>query len=105
MKARKLTIADLHDATFRGIWLDWPSGDARVELSAAVGAELREVRLQAREVTRLDCPRLSPWGPSVSILEVQRRATPTGVRLEIHMQRGDIVVLEAATVQLEVPPP
>jgi len=88
----------LHDATLEKLSLDWRSGHADVFLRAATGV----VILRASGVTNLVCPRLHPWGRSSSVNEVRGPLAQNGHSiLEIEMQSGDVIVIEAASFAVE----
>lgn len=85
----------LHDATLLELELSWKSGDASLKVRS-VSKLITKIGL--RSTTLVECPRRFPWGPSVSINQV-RGPAPTedgSLRLEIEMQTGDLLILEAA---------
>ncbi len=89
---------NLHDATLRRIELDWAA--RRVVIDAV--ADTGEVRIVANKVRRLSCPREDPWGPSASILRL-RQQTLSGespARLEIEMQSGDVISIDAESFEV-----
>lgn len=73
------------------IELQWPNGVVTLLMRYAEG----ERRVIMRDVTRLECPREQPWGPSKSIngIEVVTPASGEGLRMEIEMQSGDRIIL------------
>ena len=83
-------LACLHDATLRGIHVDWEAGTCRLEFAGApsIGAPFS---LRLGGVRHIDAPRHAPWGPSASVL--QARSSGTTVRIE--MQSGDSIVIDA----------
>lgn len=85
----------LHDATLLGLELCWESGDASLKVRS-VSQLITKIGLRA--TTLLECPRRFSWGPSVSINRVRgpTRTEDGPLRLEIEMQTGDVLVLEAA---------
>jgi hypothetical protein len=88
----------LHDATLEKLALDWRAGCAEVLLHAATGV----VTLRASGVTKLACPRLHPWGPSSSVNEVRGPLARDGrMVLELEMQSGDVIVIEAERFGVE----
>jgi hypothetical protein len=100
-------LSTLHDATLHSVQLDWASGDVRFELSAAVedGGGVSRVVLHAREVSLLHCPRQLKWGPSASLYQVRSSLSLKGVlRLEVEVQSGDIIEVEARDIAVEVVP-
>lgn len=89
----------LHDATLERVELVWASGEALVHLRADTGA----VMIRALRTKRVECSRLEPWGSSVSVNEVRGPVTSPdggGQRLELEMQSGDLLVLEADQLEL-----
>jgi hypothetical protein len=89
---------NLHDATLETVSLDWRAGVAEVRLKSESGTVL----LRASAVARLSCPRLYPWGPSSSVNEVRSLRTADGrAALEIEMQSGDVIAIEAASFARE----
>lgn len=87
----------LHDATLTSIHLDWATGmttlELRTELSSAPA-----VAIIAEGTVRLTCPRKCPWGESVSINEVRGpKNIGDQAQLEIEMQSGDVLELEACS--------
>ena len=100
----ELTWECLHDATLVEIQSSWESGDITIRLktglSSASNASIKGVSGRL-----VEWPRKHPWGPSISVNEV-RGPAPTSdgeaSRLEIEMQSGDTIVLEAREFQLTV---
>lgn len=88
--------ARLHDATLESMELHWSSGEAVLRIRT--GDPTHPQRLVvASAVRRLGCDRQLPWGFSVSINEVRGPvAAGDGASvLEIEMQSGDLVRIEA----------
>ncbi len=58
----------------------------------------RLVTLTASEAVLLACPHENPWGPSVSVNEFRGpRTLDSGLeRVEIELQSGDTLIVEAA---------
>ena len=93
-------LARLHDGTLRTVLLDWGEGCAELERTAPQSSL---VRVQATEVTVLRCPRQAPWGWSASVNEVRIASTSDGgMRLEVEVQSGDVIEIEAKAVTVEV---
>lgn len=89
----------LHDATLERVELVWASGEALVHLRADTGAVL----VRARRTKRVECSRLEPWGSSVSVDDVRGPVSSpdgSGQRLELEMQSGDLLMLEAGEFEL-----
>lgn len=100
-----LTWEQLHDAALVDLEYRWEDGRITVRLRTG-HSSFREVRIVASGGRRMECPRLSPWGPSVSVNEVRGPVAlrdEDGSRLELEMQSGDVIVLEAATFRLVHP--
>lgn len=90
---------DLHDATLTGLVLHWSEG--RVVIGLKLGAPWKGFwRIEASGVSHLLCPRAHPWGPSVSVNEANLRndSPPGRCTLEIEVQSGDTIVLEAEVI-------
>jgi hypothetical protein len=85
----------MHDWTLRSILYEWEQ--ARVTFSLQWREE-DTMALVAEGVSDLHIPHLKQWGPSVSINEVRESCDGSiGSRaLEIEMQTGDVIKIEAA---------
>ena len=87
-----------HDASLETITLDWPNGTVELQLKTAKGLCF----IRGFGVTRLLCPRVQEWGPSISINQIR---TPRNVGdqflLEIEMQSGDVVQVQASGFETE----
>lgn len=91
----------LHDATLEAVELQWSSGE--VVLRIRTGEPMQPLRvIVASGVRRLGCDREIPWDMSASINAVRGPvATSDGEAvLEIEMQSGDLIRIEAATFNL-----
>ncbi len=90
----------LHDGTLIGLRFDWDQGRAALIVRTASSPNVKIVASGVRSVT---IPRREPWGPSASINEVRRPAAGSGdvPRLEVEMQSGDVIVIEASAFHLE----
>jgi len=87
----------LHDATLERVELRWHSGEVVLHLRTGV-ADCPRLQVVGAEARKVECDRQMPWGFSVSINEVRGPvATLDGraKRIEIEMQSGDAIVLEA----------
>ena len=86
----EFTWDDLHDATLVAMEVGWPEGSVTIH------------RLRG-----LECPRMEPCGPSESINTV---VAPTPLpdgdsrRLEIEMQSGDVIKVDAVSFVLTAVP-
>lgn len=96
-----ITWTDLHDSTLESLELSWSSGEVFVHLQTGDARHPRRV-LVASEVRRVECSRLMPWGPSASINEVRgpTRLDAVTTALEIEMQSGDLIRIEAIRFEL-----
>jgi len=91
----------LHDATLEALSLDWGAGRAEAVFRTGTGTVL----LQASGLARLVCPRMHPWGPSVSVNHVRGPQAQDGRSvLEIEMQSGDVIRSGPAR-HVALPPP
>ena len=80
-------IGGLHDATLTMLEVDWASGELRFSFETHAGV----VHLHASRFSDLKCPRMSPWGPSVSVNSATTEPHERGLRLKIEMQSGDVI--------------
>jgi hypothetical protein len=92
----------LHDATLEEISFDWSNGVVELRLRAAAGPCV----VRGVGVTKLSAPRAHPWGPSSSVNELRGPRT-VGERafLEIEMQSGDVIEIEALRFVAEAAKP
>jgi hypothetical protein len=99
----ELSWQNLHDATLVQIQVLWQ--EARVVLQLKTGiAGYPEVQIVATSFRHVVCPRRLDWGPSMSINDVigpTPLADPGVSQVEIEMQSGDRVSIEAARFTLE----
>jgi hypothetical protein len=103
MAATGLRWDRLHDTTLVAIDLLWQSGLLMIELKPSV-ADVHRAEIRALRTRLLKSPRMFPWGPSVSINDVRGpQRTPDGaaLRVDIEMQSGDMIVIEADDIQLK----
>lgn len=87
----------MHDWTLLSIHIDWPSGNARLEIKDPTST----IRiLEIRELLQITVPRRNPWGESISINEsTQSTGEDTKVhKLSIEMQSGDVIQIEAGFI-------
>lgn len=88
----------LHDATLVSVQLDWATGTTVLALRTGL-PEAPTIAVTAEGTTQLRCPRKWPWGESVSISEIRGpTAHENGSRLEIEMQSGDVLEVEARSM-------
>jgi hypothetical protein len=96
----------LHDATLVGIEMAWDSGDVVVHLRTGL-SPFPHVQIKGISVRRIECPRNHPWGPSVSVNTVRgpsRTTDGAANRIEIEMQSGDTLIVEATAFELLAQP-
>jgi len=93
--------AGLHDATLESVELRWSSGEAVLLIRTGDEKHPRRV-VVASAVRRLVCDRQMPWGFSASINEVRGPAVADDDAsvLEIEMQSGDLIRIEAGAFSL-----
>lgn len=91
----------LHDAVINSICVRWPGAVGTITLGT-VDDEILEI--VATGLTDLSCPQHCPWGTAkYSHINEARFSKSRGlVRLEIETQGGDLVVMEAASITLQV---
>lgn len=92
----------MHEWVLMSVEFDWEP--ARVTLLFDT-IEAGVVSLRANGVTDLRVPQLNPWGPSVHVNEVRRRRSASGKpsRIEIEMQSGDVITIEARSFAMPDP--
>lgn len=94
--------SELHDATLIRVECRWEEGRFFVFLRTG-DTIFAQVQIVATGGRRLDCPRRHPWGSSVSVNEVRGPTPIAGEnlhRLEIEMQSGDVLVLDAEDFEI-----
>jgi hypothetical protein len=92
----------LHDATLIDVVVEWRSGESRFTIRLSERA-CRTAEIKAQGLRMLHCPRLHPWGPSVSLNEVRHMNGDEGrQRVEIEMQSGDVIEIEAERFELKI---
>jgi hypothetical protein len=93
----------LHDATLVSLTVDWCGKAAEVRFRRSGD---RTTRLSALGLSYLAVPHREPWGPSVSVNQV-REEIGTGPdnrhHVEIEMQSGDIIQIDASRIEWEKP--
>jgi hypothetical protein len=91
---------ELHDAILERVTLDWAAARVSIEVTTRDGA----ATIVGDGVIMLRCPRREPWGPSRHINGVSGPgniyAGSDVFALEIEMQSGDKLELEARTIEL-----
>lgn len=92
--SEKIDWGRLHDATLNTITVIWKNGTVRLDLITGFAPV---VFIFVEELMQLIVPHVTPWGPSNSINDIHMIPTieQEGQRLEIEMQSGDTIVIEA----------
>jgi hypothetical protein len=92
----------LHDAVLGRVVVEWQSATATLVLESCEKPS-RRVAVSATGVRSLVLPRREPWGQGGVTLVNDMQQTPTsdgGVRLEIEMQSGDRIEIEAREISI-----
>jgi hypothetical protein len=99
IKELRNQLALLHDAVLLIVEMQWD--DAKVVLTLRTANGLKRVVMN--ESRRLECPRDLPWGPSVCVNEIRLESVPSssGLRMEVEMQSGDVLVIVGNALSLE----
>jgi hypothetical protein len=91
-------VIDLHDAIIEELRLDYRAGTVLVMFKTAAG----RVNLTAEGVFMVRAPRREPWGSSAGVNVVRGPgpvyAEGTAVQVEIEMQSGDVLEIEARSI-------
>lgn len=92
-------MENFHDWTLLALDFDWAAACVSVRIC---GPGSVDRALLAEDVSLLLVPRQLPWGRSVSINGVQVTDVPdSGCKtMEIEMQSGDLIKIEAARVKI-----
>ena len=93
----------LHDATFVGFEFAWELGELRILLRKFDLEEklIKDAAIVCRGVTVLRCDRHMPWGVSTSINRVVSDQEDGIEWIEVEMQTGDLIRVEAASFSFE----
>lgn len=96
-------MRDLHDASLESLELHWSAGETILHVLTGSSVNPRRV-IVASSTRRIECDRRMPWGFSRSIHDV-RGPTSSGDAfvLEIEMQSGDLIRIEAGAFDLRTP--
>ncbi len=87
---------DLHDTVLTEVRIGWTNHEATLSFRRADGS----VGATIHGCSRVVLPRDEPWGPSSSVYAVKAgRSERGGVRLELEMQSGDVLVVEGASLE------
>ena len=101
--SQKISWNHLHDATLKTITVLWEESTAVLELvTSSEPYGLTSIR--ANGLLKLIVPHEIPWGISVSVNEANIQQFPekkTSI-LELEMQSGDIIRVEAAHISLDM---
>lgn len=91
---------DLHDKTLISLNLDWGARELRMRVGKWPNGGWEIV---ATGLIQLDCARRDPWGPSELVLDVLGPVPLVDgvVGLEVQLQSGDLLRLEARRIWLE----
>lgn len=100
MRTNEEWSGQLHDATLVGLEFNWSEAEARLLLRVA---QLPHTIVTGDHVRLLEVPHEEPWGPSVSVNAVRGPAVQEDGwhRLEIEMQTGDVIAIEARAFRME----
>ena len=94
---------DFHDSEILQAHLDWDSGSTELIITDwSPAGHVVHVKLLATGTTLVHWPRQHPWGPSTQIRTMNgpTKMHEGHLRLEIEMQSGDVIVIEAAEFNL-----
>ena len=97
-----LHLADLHDAVLDSVAIEVEAATVRFVLMPVQREKAAErVTLIAREWKALLCPRREPWGHTRTwyLNEARASVLESGVHLELEMQSGDVIEIDAASVE------
>ena len=87
---------DLHDAVLMEVRIDWAEHEAALHFRHVDGP----LGATVHGFSRVVLPRDEPWGPSNSVYAVKTaRSESGGVRLELEMQSGDVLVVEGISLE------
>ncbi len=85
----------MHDWTMLSILFEWKTASVTVSLQTP---KSDVVEIIAREVSDLHVPQMKEWGPSVSVNQLRGPVSleKGKFNLEIEMQSGDVISIEAS---------
>jgi hypothetical protein len=91
----------LHDWTLTKITLDWHQGQLLINLE---DTNRMPKTIIAKGVRDLHIPRMNEWGPSNRINDVAEAGLQLSSNrsMQIEMQSGDVIRIEASELQLPV---
>lgn len=90
-------LGKVHDSRLISVNLQWSEGTVTVTFA---NADARQVIISP--VTRLECPREDPWGPSeyVNGVTFAPAAERPGMQMTIQMQSGDEIVIRGGSIEI-----
>jgi hypothetical protein len=91
------SLSNLHDATLESVNLEWAEGVVHVTFKVH---GFRAVVLEAKDLFKMTCPRLGPWGPSNSVNSAEIVALADSQCLTIEMQSGDVLEISCREVSV-----
>jgi hypothetical protein len=80
--------------------VDWVNGELLCNFKVSIG-DIMSIRLRASGLTSLRCPRLFPWGKSVSVNSAKAEKRARDILLIVEMQSGDVIEASVEDVTLE----
>jgi hypothetical protein len=92
----------LHDGVVNSICVRWPGAIGTIALGTSEHGNLEII---ATGLTLLSCPQHYPWGRAkyLHVNEARLSKSADGLdRLEVETQAGDVIVLEAAAITLQI---
>jgi hypothetical protein len=92
----------LHDAVLDRIVVDWEAGTATLSLDSCED-QSRQFAIKAEGLRALLLPRREPWGQGgvTSVNDMRQRPTSDGgTHLDIEMQSGDRIEIEARQINV-----
>lgn len=92
-----IALGELHDATLWDIRVDWPNAELACTFRVQIG-NTRLVQLLGSQLTHLVCPKMHPWGESISVNEVSVSDVASERTLRIEMQSGDVIEARVGSV-------
>lgn len=99
---KSIVWKDLHDATIKKIEVTWETGEITIILKTGLH-QYPDVRINCFNAVNIICPRYCPWGMSVSINEIREFSLKSGEsskRLEIEIQSGDTIIIDALNFEI-----
>jgi hypothetical protein len=91
----------LHDATFESLEFDWPAGVIKLRMRLCT-REPQTAEIIATGFSLFQCPRQLPWGYSASVNEANGPEPGTRGRLELELQSGDTIEIEAERLDIRL---